>query len=474
VRIPLTGGAYTARSVIASAQRQVNLYTEPMPPQQTEPMPAALYPTAGLRLLGTAPEAPIRGIHQAINGALYVAAGSGIYHVNDAYSFSGVGTVTAGKTTPVSMSDNGVLMAIVDGSSTGWQLTLASDAYVPITDPVGGFVGGDRVDFSDTYWLFNVPGTPQFQSSDSNALTFDPLWVASKAALGDLLVAVVVAKRELWLIGKITTEVWYNAGSEDFPWATQPNVLIDHGCAAKYSPAEADNAVFWLSRNRQGQGIVIMGAGYEATRISTYAMEAEFATYSRIDDAIGMTWQVEGHVWYVLTFPHADKTWAYDITTKLWSELVWLDSNGTEHRHRANCAAAARGLIIVGDWQNGNLYALDPAVFTDNDQPIMRLRAYPHLLADGKRIFYQRFIADLEGGNAASTNDEVSLDWSDDRGRSYGNPVKQTIGDIGEYRTSLLWLRLGMARDRVFRLSWSLPCATALQGAWIESAPAES
>ncbi len=471
-RIPLTGGAYQARSVTASAQRCVNLYSEPMVDKQTEPMPAALYPMAGLRLLGTMPEAPIRGIRQVTTGGVYVVAGSGIYRVSDNWTGTGVGTVTTGKRTPVSMSDNGIGMLVVDGSANGWGVLLADDAYHMIPDP--NFRGGDRVDYSDTYFLLNAPGTPQFYSSDSLVATFDPLWAASKAAYGDLLVAAVVAKRELWLIGEKTTEIWYNSGAPDFPWQTQPNVLVDHGCVAKYSPTEADNAVYWLSRNRQGQGIVIKGQGYEATRISTYAMETELATYSRIDDAIGMAWQVNGHIFYVLTFPHQDKTWCFDITTGLWSELVWLDANGTEHRHRANCAAAVRGIIVVGDWQNGNLYALDPAVYTDNGNPILRERVWPHLLANGARVFYRQFLADVEGGNASAENDLISLSWSDDRGRSFGSPVTQSIGNTGEYRTSLQWQRLGMARDRVFKLSWSLPSPTALQGAWIDSSPAQS
>jgi hypothetical protein len=68
----------------------------------------------------------------------------------------------------------------------------------------------------------------------------------------------------------------------------------------------------------------------------------------------------------------------------------------------------------------------------------------------------------------------VSLRWSDDRGHHYGSPVTQPIGDAGEFRTSLQWQRLGMARDRVFELSWSVPTNTALQGCWLDAAPAQS
>jgi hypothetical protein len=33
---------------------------------------------------------------------------------------------------------------------------------------------------------------------------------------------------------------------------------------------------------------------------------------------------------------------------------------------------------------------------------------------------------------------------------------------------------LGLARDRVFRVTWSEPVFTAIQGAWVEMTPAET
>lgn len=63
---------------------------------------------------------------------------------------------------------------------------------------------------------------------------------------------------------------------------------------------------------------------------------------------------------------------------------------------------------------------------------------------------------------------QIFLDWSDDRGHSFGSPVGQPIGATGAYLTNVQWQRLSYGRDRVFRLTWSVPVATALQGAWIE------
>lgn len=407
MHVVLTGGAYRAHSLVSAAQRQVNLYSEPVPGNLTEPAPVALYPTPGLRALVTMAQAPIRGLHRATNGTLYVVAGSGVYAVSSAWTASSLlGSITGGPLTPVSMADNGLQLVIVDGSANGWTVTLANNAFARIVDPTGSFRGGTRVDYLDTFFLFAVPNTPQFQVSNSLATTFDPLYFANKEAFSDLLVSLIVAKREIWLIGTQTTEVWYNTGGADFPFSSMPGVFIDRGCCAPYSVAEIDNAVFWLSQDRYGQGIILQGAGYEATRVSTYAIEAELATYASLTDAIGYTYQLAGHVYYVLSFPSADKTWCYDITTKLWHEWVWLDTNGTEHRHRGVCGCAAYSTVVLGDWQSGALYALDPAVYTDAGRPIMRLRAFPHLEADGKRVFFRQFLADMEAGNepAATTS----------------------------------------------------------------------
>jgi hypothetical protein len=446
-KVALTGGAYQAHSVIASAQRSLNLFSEPMPQAEGEPMPAAHYPTPGLRLLSTLPQGPIRGIRQVTTGRIYVVAGSGVYSI-DPTSWVGtnIGNITPGLRTPVSMGDNGLDMLIVDGTVNGWDVNLAANTMSMVVDPGGLFVGADKVDYLDTFFILNKPNTPQFYISGSLAVTFDPLDFANKESYSDLLVTLVVARREIYLLGARTTEVWYDAGAQGatdtsfFQFASVQGVFIDHGCAAKYSPAVYDNGIFWLTADRQGHGIVMTSAGYQTKRISTYAIEAEIAGYDLISDAIGFCYQLAGHAFYVLTFPHADRTWVYDITTGEWHEWLWIDTNGVEHRHRANCFWPCNDTLVVGDWQNGNLYAVDQTVFTDNGQPIKRLRSYPHMLNDGKRVFYRQFLADLETGTVdglvgTGTAAIIACSFTAADGTplaSYSNP-----GDVGAIWTPI-------------------------------------
>lgn len=469
MRVPLTSGAYAAKSIIANAQRCVNLYAEANP--QDAPCPFTYYPTPGLTLISTPPVAgESRGIYTATNGKRYEVVGANVYYVDASNTYTLLGTL--GSTSgPVSMIDNTFDVFLVDGTpSGGFTIDLSTNVMKQCTDPA--FYGADKVDYVDGYFIFNKPSTPQFYISLYGDIAFDPLDIASKSTYPDNLVTHAVMHREIWLFGELTTEVWYNTGSSDFTFGRMPGVFIEHGCAAKHSVAKIDLALFWLSKDLQGQGIVFAGKNYSAERISTHALEQEFSTYSRIDDAIGFSYLQGGHAFYVLTFPAANKTWCFDTASGQWAERGYLEADGTFSRHRANCHSSNTGRNLVGDYATGAVYALDPNAYSDNGNSIVRVRSFPHISgSDGNRVLFRQFIADMEVGNGLpgdTAPPEIRLRWSDDRGASWGNTVTASLGKVGEFLTSIQWQRLGYARDRVFELSWSVPVKTALNGAWID------
>lgn len=480
MKIPLTGGAYQARSLIANAQRSINLYAEKNP--EDAPFPFTHYPRPGLKFLATAPNAAtVRGVYRAsTTGDLYVVSGNTVYYVSPSWVFTTLGTITAGNT-PVSMSDNGTTLVLVDGTVNGYTVDLSLRAFAPIVDPTGSFVGADRVDFLDTFFIFNKPATPQFYLSLSNSVTFNVLDFANKTGFPDNVVSVICAHRELWVIGALTSELWYDAGAADFAFQAMPGAFIEQGCAAKYSVAKYDTTIYWLSQNKDGDRIILAGDGYDAKRISTHAIENILRLMPVISDAIGFCYQMGGHAFYVLSFPTSDQTWVYDRATELWHQAGWVDNNGTLHRWRANCATFAYGVNVVGDQDNGNLYALDMNTFQDNGQPIVRIRSFPHFIEDGNRITYTRFIAAISVGNDDGTLDSstptsppvMSLRWSDTAGKTWGNPVLQSVGAGGQYLTQAQWRRLGLARDRVFELSWSVPASISLNGAFLADEESE-
>ena len=505
MRVALKSGAYQARSIIANCQRSVNLYGEQNP--EDAPVPFTYYPTPGLVAFGApAQTGPGRGIYRASNGVLYAVVNQQFCSVDASGNFTVLGALNFSATTPVSMKDNQTTLFIVDGTGAGYTYGLYSGTFAAMSDPA--FYGSDRVDFTDTYFVFNKPATGIFYISNSNATTFNSLWFADKIGAQDLLVVAAVVHREIWLLGERTSEVWINSGAADFPYQIMTGAFIQHGCAAKYSVAQMGDALFWLGQDDQGGNVVLKGQGYQSMRVSTHAIETALASYATVADAVGYTYQQEGHQFYVLTFPTADKTWVLDIVSNQWHERVWLDSNGVEHRHRGISAAYAYGKNLVQDWQTGQIYAFDLNTYTDNGAPIIRRRGFPHMGNNGNRVFYRQFIADMEVGRDPNTQIDVALGpdvvadtglapdvvpvflgadtayqtipgkvylrYSDDRGATWSDPIDDDLGATGEYLASLQYQRLGMARDRVFELFWSAPIRTALNGAFVEAKTAIS
>lgn len=362
--------------------------------------------------------------------------------------------------------------------------------------------GGKNYTIGDVLAAEGFGGTFTFTMT-AFELSFDPLDIAAKSGSADNIVGIATVHKELWLIGSLTTEVWIGTGAADFYFQLVQGAYIDHGCAARYSISNQDVAVFWLMQDRQGDAIIVKGSGYQISEISTPAIVAALKTYVTIEDAIGYSFQQQDHAFYVITFPIANKTWAYELVTGQWHELAWLDSNGVLNRHRGNCAMFVYGKNIIGDWENGNIYSLEPDVLTDNETPIVRIRTFPHMIDDGKRVNYNQFIVDLQVGTteisalpngiqgdfnndfnydfnyfffaAADLNaPALSLKFSDDRGATYGNAIMQPIGYEGEYLKQISYWRLGEARDRVFEISWSSPVITALNGAFVETQSAKT
>jgi hypothetical protein len=469
VKVALKTGSYSAKSLVAEAQRCINLYAEKNP--EDSPFPYTYYLSPGLTLKATATPSfgsGWRGLYAASNGTGYGVCGSSVYAISSTWGLTKLGDI-ATQTGKVSMVDNANYLVMVDGTNVGYTVKLSTNTFAPITD--SAFLGANTVDFLDGFLVLNDPNTQEFYISLANTIQFDATDFASKSGYSDKLVGVAVTKRYIYLLGVATTEVWFDAGDTTFAMERLPGVFMQYGCGAVGSIAQMDGDIYWLAQSPQGVAFVCRSRQFNAEHISTFALDNELAGYATLSDAIGFTYEIDGHFFYVLTFPTADKTWQYDLSTGQWNELNWVDTNGNLHRHRANCYASLYGQPIVGDWQNGNLYLWDVNNYTDNGNPIPRIRSFAHSVDDNSdRIRYREFIANMEVGNGANNGSvPVFLRWSDTRGRSWGNAIEGSLGMEGEYIKSIQFQRLGMARDRVFELSWSAPCKTALLGAWVEA-----
>lgn len=467
-QFPFVGGSYTARSASFDAEQCINLYPETGSP--TSKSVVMLLGTPGKRLWSTLSGGGVRGLLRFSAAVGVAVVGPNVYLLDVNGVGNIVGTIDSAPN-PVGIASNGTLVVIVTGPD-GYVLNPSSGTLTQITDPA--FSGADTVQFIDGYFVFNKTGTGQFQITGLYTTTIDGLDFATAEGAPDLLLSLLVDHREIWLFGETSTEVFFNSGNVDFPFERINGAFIEQGCAAKFSPAKMDNTVYWLTADERGKGTVQRAQGYSPQRVSTHALEYAIGQMSRIDDAVAYTYQQEGHSFYVLNFPTAQKTWVFDAATNLWHERAWRNpSTGALAQDRAVCQMAFAGENVVGDWENGRLYVLDMDYFTDNGDPIARVRACPHISdQDYKEQFFSSLQVDMQTGVGLTTGQgsdpKAMLQWSTDGGYSWSNELWAPIGKLGERRSRVKWRRLGRSRDRVFKVTITDPVRIAIIGASVQ------
>jgi hypothetical protein len=508
MKTPILGSSYVARSINAADARMVNLFPEIVPEAGKEP--AFLNRAPGLNRLNTIGNGPIRGLwaFSSNDGTGFVVSGTQLFKIDNAYTPTLIGNVSG--TGPVSMADNGTQLFIAcNGPSFIYNAN--TNAFGPITDP--DFPGAVTVAYLDGYFVFNEPNSQRmWVTALLDGTSIDPLEFASTEGSPDGLVAVIANFREVWAFGTNSIEVWSDTGALDFPLERIPGAFNELGCAAPYSIAKMDNGLFWLGRDRRGQGMVYRANGYAGQRISTHAVEWQIQQYADITDAIAYTYQQDGHSFYVLIFPTANTTWVYDVATQAWHERAGF-ANGAFTRHRSNCQMSFNNEIVVGDFENGNIYSFDLEDYSDNGQIQKWLRSW-RALPTGQNnlkrtahhslqldcesgvgltgysvaaIYLQtendtylitesgdRLITEQENVITQGSDPQVMLRWSDDGGHTWSNEHWVSIGKIGEYYRRAIWRRLGMTlklRDRVYEVSGTDPVKIAIMGAELILSP---
>jgi hypothetical protein len=408
LKTPILGGSYVARSTNAADNRMVNLFPEAIPEGSGGKEAGFLLRCPGLRLLATVGSGPIRGLW-VTNGVAYVVSGDKFYSLSTSYTATLIGTVSG--TGPVSMADNGTQIFIAC-NPTSFIYNTSTGVFGEITDT--DFPGAGSVGYLDGYFVFNEPDSQKFWvTSLLDGTSIDPLDFASAEGYPDNVVALIVDHREIFLFGNNSVEIWYDAGTPDFPLARIQGAFMEVGCEAAYSVAKLDNSVFWVGSDARGRGVVYRANGYTPARVSTNALEYAIQSYGNISDAIGYTYQQDGHPFYVLIFPSAQATWVYDVSTQLWHERAAFE-NGEFTRHRSNCQMSFNNEVVVGDYEDGRLYAYDLDVYADDDQIQKWLRSW-RALATGtntlKRTAHHSLQLDAETG--VGLNDYPAYDSED-------------------------------------------------------------
>jgi len=369
-------------------------------------------------------------------------------------------TVTGLNTFEYTMLNNPAGAASVVGVYTVLQFQQITDADYP---------GAETVTWQDGYFIVNPPDSQRFYISDiNNGFLWDALDFASAESNPDDIVVVASDNGNLHLFGELSTEFWTNTGSLDFPFERISGGANEWGCAARQSVVKYDNTLAYLAKNRMGEVIVARMNGYLPQRISNPELEHIINGYTSVSDCVAYSYMLGGHPMLVLNFPSAERTWLYDGLSNCWSIL---ESNNLT-RHRTQLSINYLNRIVASDFENGNIYTINPESYTDNGEPIAFEIVGRHLEENNDRITCDSVQLNLEAGVGLQTgqgsNPQIMMQVSKDGGHTYGVERWVSMGEVGKYKTRANWHRLGQARDWVFKFRITDPIKRVIFGATLE------
>ena len=464
MRYPLFGTGLAGKSLNATAQHRINLYLESRTEADKTPMLAVN--TAGRDLFVSFGDTPIRGF-KGIGDLLYVVHRGTLYSVNNAGVKVVLGALltTSGR---VSLQDNGNIIQLLDGQyGYTWNISTATFAQVVDPDFIPGYINAwltgyyikdRRGSASKTQWgRFDI-------STDGS--TYDALDFANAESSPDYLQAPFVDHGELILFGTETTEFWTNSGDPEFPLSYQGSATIEWGLAAKYSIAKFKDSVMFLARNRMGQVQVVLLNGYNPQVVSGVDLGYLVNQYSAVEDATAYSYMLNEHPMYQINFPSANKSWLYDGSTNAWTEL---QSSG--ERDRGEIGGIYLNRYAVSDYENGNIYFINDASYTDNGTAVTRSITTRHVSGE-EYVGVGRMILDIEPGvglvSGQGSNPQVMLEVSKDGGHTWGQQLWRSFGAIGQYKARAYWNRIGSSRDHVYRFTISDPVKVVILGAYLD------
>lgn len=466
------GASYESQSWAVDAERAINFFFEPQESQGASTR-SALYPTPGVTTLATSTNSPGRG-HFFMEGREFAVFGTSLEEISQTGAITIRGTLAA-DTNPATISSNGDGgdQLFITSGGNGYILTLSTNVLTQIAALNGKATMGG---YLDGYFLALDANNSTFYIS---ALLDGSTWAtgtdfAQRSAAPDPWLSMVMVGQFIWLLGELTSEVWYDTGNASFPFGLHPSGRVPFGIAASFSARVADGSLIWLGSSTIGKAFVLRAAGFNPEVVSDYPRQAIFSEYANISDAIADTINYLGHVWYVITFPQEDVTWVYDLRTNLWFQWQsWAPASSGFVALRNRWLAMAFGVPRMLDSQTGAIYTVSKDSSTDVDgQEIRRLRRAPDLSADLQRVFYKSLELDIQPGvglvSGQGSDPQIMLRVSRDGGQTWGPEIWRSLGKIGEFGTRVRWTRLGMARRFVAEVTLTDPVAARIGSAYLE------
>lgn len=468
------GPSYTAQSPIIDDEQAMNCYCE-RSESEGAATPIALLHTPGRKKLATLPEAKVPGGF-SVNGRTFFAA-SNLYEIDAGGNVTNRGSLGAAPLGVTQITANETQLLVLNNGNL-YVLTLATNVFVAVN--MAQFNGPvAQIDFCDGYGIATLQNSHTFQQSNlEDFTTWGGLDIATLSLFPDNIASMKVEHRYVWFMSGKKSVAYYNAGAGFPVFIPVQGEFLESGAGAMSATVLLDNTLFVLDQDERGYMVARrLGQG----RVSTHAVELAWQQYATASDAVGWTYQEYGHSFWVIYFPTANKTWAYDVATGLWHERgYWMSAAGFYVADRAMCHTFNFGKHLVGDWGSGNIYILSSDYTTDDGNPIRGLRRTPTVAKENKWVYFKQIEFVMETGlptevpiyeadGVTLRPAKIQLRWSDNGGKTWSNWYDLSVGLVGEYDLRVIKRMLGRGRKRLWEVAWSDPYPYRFNDAFIEA-----
>lgn len=384
----------------------------------------------------------------------------------------------------------------------------AVKATLPLTLTRPGYVT-----YHDGYFIVpDAAGTQWFLSAPNNGLSWN--WGAGGQPVAGALqtkpdspVAVLRAPGKgnlIYVFGRNVLEMWYNNGSQLFPYQRQNSISVDYGCLSPTTIATMDNFVAWLGVNEKSGPVIMMSEGSNFTRLSTDGIDYRLADIQFPQQSYAFFFKQDGHVFYQITFfnPVDNISLLYDFNTQMFFSVTDEQMN----HHVAEAVAFYNNTYYFVSIDDGSVFELNSNFTTydynipgqsDNNQikEIPRVKICNNVrqidsspvIANSLTFTIEQGTDDLykgtkkryitsEGGKVISSetrpgyvgiltsseaiNDRyvprVDMSISKDGGQTFGSFVSKDLNPLGKRKNRVIFWRMGRVNDMVVQLRfWS-------------------
>lgn len=455
--IPLnfTGGVSEHKAAVVSNQKNRNFW-----PQKTEPKSKSQYilkPFYGLKLFKefSGGGGLDRGMLVA-NDVLYRVLGTTLYEVASDGTHTSRGAIPGEGRCILDVLQDEIIIITNLGAIYVWNgTTLTLNTDPGIGTPNGVAVINNQAVYDNGTgddWSVSNVGTP---------LVVNGLNYASAESAPDRLVLPVAYRETLTLFGERTIEFWWNSGNGNPPFDRIQGSVSENGLTAKHSIAKTPDFLFYFGSDRLVHAMTGGTASVDQV-ISTPSLALTFQQFGTVNDAIGVTFLLEGVWFYCLTFPTEDRTFVFPVGGE-WFE--W--GTGTTGRIRMNSFAKVFSKQIVADYQSGNLYELDSKTYTDAGEPIIRTRQTAPIFGGalgmpGKEFEVNSLELNLQTGIGnlvdPGMDPKIYVSVSRDNGETFSTERFASVGVNGDVFRKVSFRTFGRFKTScVFRLRVSDP-----------------